>query len=385
MAATARRWTWDRLTFLLALAACAPAPRTNTLALPSSEAPGVRILQPAGCAEIPTTGDPVDVEVRYAVVGLVYPQANRGVALVLDGAATPFAVVESAGPVLLGGIAPGRHRVAACVVEKGADGAWAPPGAPALGSLGEGGCTCDVVTVDVTLVGCSVLAADPITGDPECNPAAPAKTCCLDGNPCSLETCDTSAATPTCRFASVSPDCCLSDLDCGADQFCHLVDDPASAADDALAVHRCASCALCGPGVQCPTACGACPSCPAEDTCGGGLCPLAPPDPEPEPEPDPDVAAETEPAPESTDVAPEGPASELGSGEDKGEGEGGPDAPGYTVEVTPEADGTVEAPEGGACTPAGRSSSSGASVLLVAWLGLAHAAGRSRRREPPVG
>ena len=350
---------WVGLVGVLTVLGCEAVGPMGSLSLPATDAPGVRLLEPAGCAVLTTPGPPVDLEVRFVVHDAAYPATTKGVAFLLDGGATPYAVVQSTGPVLVTGLKAGRHRLAACLVQKGTGDAWKAPEPT----------TCDVVTVDVALTGCSLTVADPITGDPECNPAAPAASCCIDQNPCSVETCDTSTGTPTCSFTSAAPDCCLSDVDCGAGQFCHQVDDPASAADDVLAVHRCASCALCGAGVACPDPCGTYPSCPAEDACGGGLCPLSPPEPEPEPEPDPDLSdvalAESEPAAETIEAALAEPAAAAEP--DAGQAE----APGYTIDVTGEPDAVPPAEGGGSCALHGAGSAAGAFPLGTLLLGLA--------------
>ena len=354
---------------LMGLVACvAPRGETGRASRAVSDAPGVRLVEPAGCTVLTTEGPPVDLEVRFEVWQVAYPATSRGVAFLLDGSDQPFAVAQTSNVVVLDGLAPGRHRVAACLVTKDGDGAWHAAEA----------CTCDVITVDVVLAGCSLLVTNPITGEPACNPAAPAGSCCLDANPCSVETCDASAGTPVCAFAATAPDCCLSDLDCGAGQFCHRVDDPTSVADDLLGLNRCASCDQCpAAGATCPAVCGACPSCPDENACGGGLCPLAPPAPEPQdqaaPELPPDVTAPDAanagdvPAADAPqpDAAPDGTAAEV---------------PGYTVEVAPDPGPEPAAGGGGSCTVATRPPRDSAWWLAGAAGWLTAAAVRRRRR-----
>jgi|GEM_PF-2665996 len=351
---------------LAGLAACepaGPAPASARLALEPDGA--VHILEPAACAQVTTSGATVSVKMVFQVQA-VYPALTKGVAFFVDGGAEPYAVVQSVGPVALSGLAPGRHRLAACLVTKQGAG-WQPVAA----------CTCDAVTVDVALTGCSLTVADPMTGDPECNPAAPASTCCVDQNPCSVEACDTTSGTPTCTFQSVSPDCCLSDTDCPADQFCHTADDPASADDDTLAVHRCAPCAACpAAGATCPAVCGACPMCEAEGVCGGGVCAsLDPPaDPPPEPAPDPTFepdAPEASGATEGSDLA----ASEAEPATEAIES--GAEAPGYTIEVSASADDTGPAPVGGGSCAATEPRPRLGAFWPMALLALALGAGRA--------
>ncbi len=359
------------LAVVLASSRCAPtgAVETATEARALEGEAAVRVVEPAPCAVLESAGGPVNLQVRFTVAGWAYPSANKGVAILLDGG-EPFAVVQGVTPVLLAGVAPGRHRVAACpVTRSSAAGAWQPLAT----------CACDVVTVDVALTGCAPLVEAPVTGDPRCDPRFPATTCCLDLNPCSVEACDDAGLTPICTFASVAPDCCLADLDCPADHFCHLVDDPTTNSDDTLALHRCAPCSACpAAGATCPTVCGACPACEAEGVCGGGLCPALPPVDEPNPEAvveaTPDLAAE---AAEGREVASEA-ADDEGVAGEASPAETGPDAPGYTVDVSLDGDAVDAAgTEAGSCSmvTARPAPLPLALLLILSWITL----GRGRR------
>jgi len=194
------------------------------LGLPAraADVPAISLTTPADgsttTVAVDAPGFPnVGLGVQFQVTGWAYPAANKGVLFGLDAwrpDQLPLVVAQAAGVAFVSPVSVGQHTLWACLATLNA-GLWSPldlePGQAGL----QPACT-DVV-VKVAIVDCHPTVWNEAVQGYVCDPAHP-EACCLDANPCSIESCEWVAGDDVdhfeCRFAPAAVPCCQSDLEC---------------------------------------------------------------------------------------------------------------------------------------------------------------------------
>ena len=192
----------------------------GTLKLAVGGDPSVTIVVPSNYSDYPTTkaGNPnhpqVDVTVKVEVSDWTFPGADRQVRLFIDGVLE--ATVDDLDEVVIYGVDKGQHTLSAALFQK-VGGVWT--------MLGNGESVHSVIIRVRIVDNCHEGVWSATAGSYVCNPDQPAYECCIDGNPCSVDSCVLSQGVYQCKYGQTGGgDCCVSDFDCDGTTECYLGD-----------------------------------------------------------------------------------------------------------------------------------------------------------------